>query len=282
MFVRAELKRRLERGDARAAIARALGVSPSTVTRHAQQLGFGSRSRPTQFDWCAIRNYYEAGHSVRQCQARFGFSKGAWDSAKSRGDVRPRRRSERVNPGRTRLAVAALVANGLSLAAIARELGLSRATVSHHARALGIPARVECARRYDWAEVQRYYDEGHSIRECRQRFGMSGKTFTDAVRRGAIVTRPQAVPIADLLVAGPRRNRGHVKTRLLACGIKAARCEACGIDRWLDGPLSLQLHHVNGDGNDNRLENLRLLCPNCHSQTENWGGRNAKRGRRAA
>ncbi len=41
--------------------------------------------------------------------------------------------------------------------------------------------------------------------------------------------------------------------------------------------LSLELHHVNGDGQDNRLENLMLLCPNCHSQTDTWGARNKGR-----
>jgi 5-methylcytosine-specific restriction endonuclease McrA len=42
-------------------------------------------------------------------------------------------------------------------------------------------------------------------------------------------------------------------------------------------PLSMQLHHINGDGSDNRLENLQLLCGNCHSQTDNWGGRGIRR-----
>jgi 5-methylcytosine-specific restriction endonuclease McrA len=45
--------------------------------------------------------------------------------------------------------------------------------------------------------------------------------------------------------------------------------------------LSLQLHHINGERHDNRLENLALLCPNCHSQTNTWAGRNGTR-RRAA
>ena len=62
--------------------------------------------------------------------------------------------------------------------------------------------------------------------------------------------------------------------RLISAGLLANRCEACGIEEWLGAPLSMALHHVNGDGQDNRLENLQMLCPNCHSQTENFAGRN--------
>jgi len=87
------------------------------------------------------------------------------------------------------------------------------------------------------------------------------------VERGTIVPRPQGAPIEDLLVAGRRRQRSHVKSRVLKARLKANRCEDCGLDEWLGQPVSLALHHVNGDGKDNRLENLQLLCPNCHSQT---------------
>ena len=50
------------------------------------------------------------------------------------------------------------------------------------------------------------------------------------------------------------------------------KCAICGINEWLGQPLVLQLHHINGDNTDNRLENLQLLCPNCHSQTDNYCG----------
>ena len=63
----------------------------------------------------------------------------------------------------------------------------------------------------------------------------------------------------------------------MATGLKDNRCELCGIDSWRGEPLSLALHHVNGDPNDNRLVNLELQCPNCHSQTENFAGRNRGR-----
>ncbi len=86
------------------------------------------------------------------------------------------------------------------------------------------------------------------------------------------------MPVEQLL-ASPR-DRHHLKRRLLRAGLKENRCERCGIDEWLGASLSMALHHVNGNGRDNRLENLQMLCPNCHSQTENFTGRN--RPRRAA
>ena len=101
--------------------------------------------------------------------------------------------------------------------------------------------------------------------------------LADAVTRGAIVPRPHAMPLDELLVANRSRGRNNIKLRLLAAGLKQNRCEECGITRWRKRPLSLCLHHVNGDRHDNRLENLVLLCPNCHSQTPNFGSKNWRR-----
>jgi len=161
----------------------------------------------------------------------------------------------------------------MSRSAIARRLGLAKSTVSYHARRLGEPVDDRGARRYDWQVVQRFYDDGHSVRECAARFGFSHQTWHAAVKRGAIVPRAHPMPMEQLLVADTYRSRHNVKLRLLGEGLKENRCEACGLTEWLGRPLSMALHHVNGDGRDNRLENLQLLCPNCHSQTENFSGR---------
>jgi hypothetical protein len=185
-------------------------------------------------------------------------------------------------PGETRAAVAALLAAGKSQAEIALVLGVSKPTVCFHVRMLGVPAGTDFARRYDWTEIREFYDAGNSFTACQQRFGFSRNAWWDAIRRGVIVPRPRLEPIADVLAAGRPRNRNHVKLRLLAAGLKEERCEGCGLVEWRGRALGLELHHVNGDGLDNRLQNLQLLCPNCHSQTDTWGGRNKLRRARSA
>lgn len=179
---------------------------------------------------------------------------------------------------RTREVVAELLAQGLSRAEVARQLGLRKGTVSYHARRMGLEVDERAARRYDWSAVQRYYDEGHSVRECVKAFGFTSQTWQAAQKRGAVVTRPQKTPSEQPFVAGRLRNRGNLKRRLLAEGLKLPVCAACGIEGWRGRPLSLALHHINGDRLDNRVQNLELLCPNCHSQTENYSGRNGRSG----
>jgi 5-methylcytosine-specific restriction endonuclease McrA len=150
--------------------------------------------------------------------------------------------------------------------------------VAYHCRNLGRPPDERCNRRYDWALIQRFYDAGHSVRQCQERFGFSRQTWDAARRRGDVSTRSAGRPLETLLIEG-RTSRQNLKRRLVAAGLKAHRCERCGIDDWRGEPLAMALHHVNGDGRDNRLENLMILCPNCHSQTENFGGRNKGRPR---
>ena len=68
-----------------------------------------------------------------------------------------------------------------------------------------------------------------------------------------------------------------LKNRLLKEGYKEHKCEVCGNTEWNGKPIPLELHHLNGDKMDNRIENLQIICPNCHAFTENYSGKNAKR-----
>jgi predicted DNA-binding protein YlxM (UPF0122 family) len=177
----------------------------------------------------------------------------------------------------TRVLVSRMLTDGMSRGEIATALSLSKSTVSYHARRLGHPVDERGARRYDWSAVQRFYDDGHSVAECVGHFGFSRQTWSAAVQRGAIVTREWVLPLERLLVADTYRSRHNLKNRLIRAGLKQNRCEACGLTEWRGRPLSMALHHVNGDGRDNRLANLEFLCPNCHSQTENFSGRGRRR-----
>jgi hypothetical protein len=169
--------------------------------------------------------------------------------------------------------VAELLAEGCSVKETARRLGLSKSTVSFHAARLGRPRQTRCALRYDWEAVQSYYDDGHSPQECCERFGFNRSAWAAAVRSDRVIVRPRKEPLCDLLVADSTASRVTVKRRLLAEEVKPHRCEECGIEEWRGRPIRLDLHHVNGDRRDHRLTNLRLLCPNCHSQTDNFAGR---------
>lgn len=182
-----------------------------------------------------------------------------------------------VHRKRTRERVAELLNEGLSRIAIARRLRISKATVSYHARRLGAPIDDRCRRRYDWQAVQRHYDLGYSVRDCAQAFGFATSSWGEAVKRGDVVARPRGRTAEALFAANTHRNRGDLKRRLIKDGFKTGCCEICGIDEWLGRPLTMTLHHVNGDRLDNRIENLQLLCANCHSQTSTFGGRNGRR-----
>jgi hypothetical protein len=61
-------------------------------------------------------------------------------------------------------------------------------------------------------------------------------------------------------------------------GLKDHRCEACDLTRWRGRPIPLELDHIDGDRTNNELQNLRLLCPNCHALTPTYRGRNIGRG----
>lgn len=77
----------------------------------------------------------------------------------------------------------------------------------------------------------------------------------------------------EFFVENSTRNGASTLKRLIS-KYRDYKCECCGISEWNGKPLKLQVHHINGDNKDNRIENLQILCPNCHTQTDNYCSKN--------
>lgn len=67
-----------------------------------------------------------------------------------------------------------------------------------------------------------------------------------------------------------------VRARLLEEGYKEHKCECCGLTTWLGNPIPLEVHHKDGDRHNNVIENFELLCPNCHTFTDSYRGKNSR------
>lgn len=124
--------------------------------------------------------------------------------------------------------------------------------------------------------------DSHSYAWLRRRLTALGPPFDQLNGQGWARGRRAGPrrPLSELLVAGTWVGSHLLRVRLLAEGVLAHRCSECRLTHWQGQLIPLELDHVSGDRYDSRLENLRLLCPNCHAQTPTYRGRNIGRGRR--
>lgn len=84
------------------------------------------------------------------------------------------------------------------------------------------------------------------------------------------------IPVEKAFVKNSKFTRSHLKTKILKYKLLSHKCSVCGLEpEWNGQRLTLQIDHINGINTDHRIENLRFLCPNCHSQTPNYAGANA-------
>lgn len=96
--------------------------------------------------------------------------------------------------------------------------------------------------------------------------------------KGKLVTCDKITKVnpKSLFITNSKHNRTVLRRYIINNNLIPYKCSICGLTHWQDKTLSLELDHINGINNDNRLENLRFLCPNCHSQTTTYGSRNQK------
>lgn len=105
-------------------------------------------------------------------------------------------------------------------------------------------------------------------------------TFTDEERQRSVVSK-QEEALRDIQSDTPQyRSNHYLKKIIKQYNLLPYCCSGCGISKWKDQDLSLELDHIDGDAANNKILNLRLLCPNCHSLTSTYRGRSINTGKK--
>lgn len=109
----------------------------------------------------------------------------------------------------------------------------------------------------------------HAIRLNVFKTNQSGKGISKPI------TDNRKIDIQEILDGKhPHYQTNKLRSRLIKEGIKKKECECCGLVDWLGKSISLELDHIDGNRYNHKLENLRIVCPNCHSQTDTYRGKN--------
>lgn len=148
-----------------------------------------------------------------------------------------------------------------------------------------------------WDEIQlrETVDQGISLSDVLRRLGIpvQSNTITCLTRRVRelnlntnhfaknIPPASLPKPIEIYLTKNRKVNTSGLKKRLFKEHLKHRQCESCGITEWLGQPAPLELHHIDGDKTNNTLDNLQILCANCHSLTDTYCGKNIRPRREA-
>jgi hypothetical protein len=191
-----------------------------------------------------------------------------------------------------------LVVGGGSWVAMQEHIVRLRLETSHWQEGATQPGRLHSgAVQQQWTddEIRDAYEGARSVAEIMRRLGLDptkkrgrrhlerrieglgldfgvllGKRWAQGSKHTS-----QGRPLQEILVErSDYRSMHTLKKRLIGEGLLEPACAVCSLRDWQERPIVLHLDHINGDRTDHRLENLRFLCPNCHSQTDTYCGRN--------
>lgn len=133
-------------------------------------------------------------------------------------------------------------------------------------------------------QLRKEYDLGNPMSEVAAKYKMTNVTIWRRAKKLGLKWSDlknnkggNAIPLNEILDGlHPYYQTFKLKNRLLIEGIKLNICEMedCNLSEWKGKPINIQLDHIDGNSHNHLLENLRMVCPNCHSQTETYCGKN--------
>lgn len=134
-------------------------------------------------------------------------------------------------------------------------------------------------------EISHLFETSRNLREAAAKSGVCQRTFERIARDCGLYrqirNRSSAITPLNEILEGkyPGYPTAHLSKRLVKEGLKEYKCEKCQIDTWNGEPISLELDHIDGCSTNHILNNLKLLCPNCHSQTPTYRSKKLTFGR---
>ena len=136
------------------------------------------------------------------------------------------------------------------------------------------------------ADIEKWIEENQSKAFMARELGCNPKTINPLLERlglsykgnqsgKGLKKKVPSMNLLEYLENSKDIQSNKVRKKLLQEGYKEHKCECCGKTEWLGQPIPLELHHIDGNRHNNKIDNFQLLCPNCHAFTDSYRGKNS-------